>query len=149
MLRRLTEELRQAGGWRLAVVAAAGLAVAVFLYRSDWPLYRGLRERGVPVDGWVTLKGLNAPDELSYSFEAEGRTYSDVGKAGYGNRAFADLEAGDRVLVFYVPEHPETHCLGDPSEHLRDQNRAMFLPLAVFSLALGAFLANELKKQGP
>jgi hypothetical protein len=147
-LERLIEELKQAGGWRLGLVAAAALTFAVFLYRSDWPFYRGLRERGIAADGVVTLKGLNAPDEISYSFEAGGRTYHGAGKAGYGNKSFADLQAGDRVLVFYVPDHPDTHCLGDPTEHLRDQNRAMAVPLTIFALALGAFLAHELRRHG-
>lgn len=146
MLRTLRAELSAAGGPRLAAVAGAGLVFAVCLARSDWPFYRSLRERGVAVDGWVTVKGLGAPDGVSYSFEAGGRTYSGVGKAGYGNKEFADLKAGERVLVFYLPEKPERHCLGDPSEHLRDQNRAMFVPLALFAAALLWLLARELRR---
>ncbi len=149
MLRTLLEELRQAGGWRLGVVAAGALAAAVLLYRSDWPLYRRLRENGVHADGWVTLKGLGAPDAVSFSFEAGGKTYGGTGKAGYGNRQFNELQPGDRVLVFYLPQDPSVNCLGDPSEHLRDQNRAIAVPITLFAIGLFVFLARELQRQGP
>jgi hypothetical protein len=149
MLETLREELKQAGGKRLAVVALAGLAFAVYVARSDWPFYRKMHEQGRPVDGRVVLKGLGAADAISYAFDVQGRTYEGVGKPGYGNKDFADLNPGDHVLVFYIPQDPSVHCLGDPVEHLRDQNRAILTPLVLLCGVLFWALSRELKRAGP
>lgn len=137
----------RAGGWR-TLAAVAGIALLAFLIigRADRPRYRRLQAEGVGTDGWVTAKDLIGRKKVHYSFMADGRLYSGVGRPGYGNREFEELSVGDKVIVFYLPKDPDVSSLGDPKEHLRDQDRDIVLSLLIFIPVILWFLSRELKR---
>lgn len=134
------------GGWRRILVIALAAALASIVARQDWPRYSRLKAQGVGTDGWVTAKGLNGRGKVNYSFNVADRLYSGVGRSGYGNPEFDELSAGDKVIVFYLPKDPDVSVLGDPKEHLRDQNLVIVFCLALFTPVLVWALSRELKK---
>ncbi len=138
--------LASAGGIKAAAGAAVALALAVALWRLDWPLYRRLHEQGTPADGWVEAKDLHGGRTVEYAYTVGARTFTGTGTAGYGNPEFQDLSPGDRVLVFYLARDPSVSALGDPELRLRQQNRIIFISLLVAAAALAAVLGRELAK---
>ncbi len=113
---------------------------------ARWPDYKKIAQHGKATTGWVTAKGLNKSRKINYSFAADGRIYSGVGRAGFGTPEFKDLNKGDEVLIFYLPEKPEISVLGDPKSHLRQQNRLlafMFTFIAIFAFLI---IRREIKK---
>ena len=149
MANLLAERLRKAarsGAARLALAAAVGLAAAFRIGAFQWPHYRLLQERGVGTDGWVTALDLGRSPRIYYSFRAGDRQYSGVWREAYKNPEPGELAAGDRVIVFYLPQDPDVSCLGDPKELLRDQNRIMSLFLVGFGSAILWLVGKELRR---
>jgi hypothetical protein len=138
--------LRFPGGWKTLAGLSGVAALGAFLLSSDWPKYRRLMDHGAGVDGRVTGKGLVGGRKVHYSFLVGGRLYSGTGRAGYGNPEYDQLSEDDEVIVFYLPKNPDVSCLGDPKEHIRDQNRVMSLALLVFTPVLLLALGRELRR---
>lgn len=113
---------------------------------SRWPDYRRLTHGGRATTGWVTAKGLNGERKINYSFAADGRIYSGQGRAGFGTPNFSALQKGDDVLVFYLPQEPEISVLGDPGDHLRQQNRVLAFVLTFIALAVFLAIRKELRR---
>lgn len=134
------------GGWKGLAGLAAAAFMGAFLLNSDWPKYRRLMDHGAGTDGRVTDKGLGGGREVHYAFMVGGRPYSGSGRAGYGNPEYEQLSVDDEVVVFYLPQNPDVSCLGDPKEHLRDQNRVISLALLAFVPVLLLALARELRR---
>jgi hypothetical protein len=138
---------RQALAARLLAVAVAVLAVA-WVWSRQWPKCRLLRERGSVAYGVVTAKSAGRARLVNYTFSAADRLYSGVGRAGYGNPEFSELAVDDRVLIFYLPTDPDVSLLGDPAEHLRDQNRIIIWSLTFAAVVAFVSFSGELKKAG-
>jgi hypothetical protein len=145
----LRERLKPIGGCPGLLLLAAAAAVLAVVARLDWPTYRKLQAQGIQGEGIVTGKGIAGPLKVSYTFAADGRLHSGVGRGGYGNPEFPDLTVGDKVLLFYLPQDPEVSVLGDPKEHLRDQNRVLVLMAAFVPLVMVVLVRRELKRWGP
>ena len=113
---------------------------------SRWPDYRRLAHHGRATTGWVTATGLNGQRKVNYSFAADGRIYSGLGRAGFGAPNFTSLQKGDDVLVFYLPKEPEVSVLGDPGDHLRQQNRILAFILTFIGIAVFVGIRKELRQ---
>ncbi len=133
--------------WGL-VLFILGISIFSFWFNNAerWPDYKKLAAHGKATAGWVTAKGLNQSRKINYSFAADGRIYSGVGRAGFDTPDFKNLNKGDEVLIFYLPEKPETSVLGDPKSHLRQQNRLLAFLFTFIALAAFLILRRELKK---
>lgn len=128
----------------IAAVALAVAGLAVFGWISGWPKHRALHRRGVGVTGWVTAKDPVKKTRVEYAYEAGGREHAGEGRAGYGNPEFDELEPGARVAVFYLPEEPSVSVMGDPKEHVREQNKVLIWLLLLGIPAVWLAVRREL-----
>lgn len=136
--------------WPLWSVTAFLLFAGLFAFwlknASRWPIYRQLTREGKATTGWVTAKGLNGQRRVNYSFAADGRVYSGLGRAGFGTPEFNQLNPGDEVLIFYLPRTPEVSELGDPKEHLRQQNRVLAFAFTFIGIAAFLVIRREIRR---
>jgi len=131
--------------WTAAVLVLA--AIGILLIRPlDWPRYRRLQERGVGADGWVTALDAGRRPIVYYSYLAGEKVYSGVWRSPYLAPEPGELSAGDRVIVFYLPDKPGESCLGDPKELIKAQHRVILWCLLVFLPVASWILARELRK---
>jgi Protein of unknown function (DUF3592) len=111
------------------------LAVVVCLAVGSFnvPRYRRLAQEGRPTRATVTGTECANHTVFSYRFAVGGVTYTGQGMAGFGTKECAQLRAGDRVLVYYVPANPEDNLPGDIHERLANEYisvvlAALFIP---------------------
>jgi hypothetical protein len=141
------EKLKSWPFWGVLIFfCAAGLLAFWFKNVSRWPDYRRLAHGGRATMGWVTAKGLNGKQRVNYSFTVDGRVYSGLGRAGFGTPEFPNLNKGDDVLVFYLTQDPEVSVLGDPGEHLRQQNRVLAFVLTFIAIIAFVVIRRELHR---
>src|SRR6266496_6069054 len=81
---------------------------------TNWRKYHSLIN-GTEVHGEVTFKDSQNHNNIRYSYDVKGQTYTGVGQSGFGNEKFKDLRIGSKVIVFYDPADPSVSCLGDPN----------------------------------
>lgn len=81
---------------------AGALAIAIPLYRLNMPHYQRLT-RGVRGIGVVTALEPGNHQAVRYKFEAGGKDYFGVGRAGFGNPEFCSLSVRQTVIVYYDP----------------------------------------------
>lgn len=131
-----------------AGVGVAALALFFYLHR-DWPRYWRLERDGVSVDGAVIGKRDGPPPQVDYSFQGPVKIQTATGEAGYGNPEYDQLGVGDRVIVFYLPDHPEVSMMGLPLLRFREPHQ-LLIDLLLLAGPWGAWLFwRELKRQAP
>lgn len=83
--------------------------------------------------------------QVRYFYDVEGQRYSGVGPVGLGNPTLEQLNAGDLVLIYYDPQHPDDSCLGVPQRPEWSQS-IVFIAVAAFTAAtvlLSIYTARE------
>jgi Protein of unknown function (DUF3592) len=123
----------------LVLWSAGAAAIAIPLYRLNMPHLLRLG-RGVRGNGVVTALEPADHQAVRYKFDALGKTYSGVGRAGFGNPEFCCLSVGQNVIVYYDPADPSESCLGIPQELTKNEIPPVLLAGIVFpALALAGW----------
>jgi hypothetical protein len=118
--------------------------ICLIIGSFDVPKLEVLSKRGIKTKGKVLDVFPNNHQTVKYSFEAEGKIFTNTGLPGFGNPAPGDLRPGDEVLVFYDPFEPINSNLGDPKKQLK--NEVMFAFLA--GILGSSFSVFVLKRNG-
>jgi hypothetical protein len=129
----------------LLALALAAAGYVAYTHR-DWVRYERLSRGGVMSQGWVTGKSDAKRGLVYYAFETPRKVFTDTGSGGFGNPDAAQLNEGDKVLVYYLPDNPDVSCLGDPSDRVREQNIALVWILLPAAGVAGWALSRELRK---
>jgi hypothetical protein len=112
--------------WLLIAAAFAGML------GQQWRRYYSLSTHGMVGEARITGKEPQNHRAVAYAFEVDGQSFDGFGRAGFGNPEFDALGVGDRALVYYLPDHPETSCLGDAHFLLRNESTFLFLVITLF-----------------
>lgn len=118
----------------LVLWSAGALAIAIPLYRLNMPHYLQLTH-GIRGHGIVTALEPTDHQAVRYKFEASGKIYSGVGRAGFGNPEFCCLSLGQNVIVYYDPADPSVSSLGIPQELIKNE----VPPILLAGIAFPAF----------
>ena len=113
---------------------AGALAIAIPLYRLNMPHYLQLTS-GIRGNGVVTALEPADHQTVPCKFDASGKTYSGVGRAGFGNPEFCYLSVGQNVIVYYDPSDPSVSSLGIPQELIKNE----VPPILLAAIAFPAF----------
>ena len=118
---------------------AGALAVTIPLYRLNMPHYQDLT-RGVRGSGVVTALEPGNHQAVRYKFDAGGKTYSGVGRAGFGNPEFGGLSVGQTVIIYYDSNDPYESCAGIPAQLVKNEIPPILLAGVTFpAFALGVW----------
>lgn len=117
-------------------------------YLSTWKL---LQDKGVPTQGHVTIKDSRSFKtnnwNIGYKYSVGTQIYQGTGQVN--GPEFVNMQIGDKVTIFYLPEQPAVSCLGKPNELLEHEN-IMFgygLALIIIFLIIMFWWMNEQKKK--
>src|SRR4051812_17603912 len=99
---------------RLILALAIAVAGYAAYTHKDWIRYERLGRGGQMTQGWVTGKSEGkgkGKREVYYAFRTPRKVFTDTGSGGFGNPEFDQLEEGEEVLVYYLPEDPDVSCM--------------------------------------
>lgn len=105
------------------------------------PKYRRLLIDGQRITAEVVSTTCHNHNSLSYRFEIDGKSFTGIGGADYGNGKCDTLKAGDKILAYYLPEDPKINSPGEIQERWRNEvmsvlGASLILPLAaVFGIS--------------
>jgi hypothetical protein len=119
-----------------------GLGMQIFSVK----LFYQLKRDGVRATGTVTRLQAANHQSVYYSFEISGRTYSNIGRAGFGNPEFCCLSVGQNVIVYYLPDEPFTSCLGIPQLLLENEVMPVLLAGIIFPIFTIAAYSSRFPK---
>ncbi len=101
--------------------------------------YYRLSKGGLVVQGLISDK--KPHEQIGYSFEVNGHSYHGVGRTGVGFPSFNQISVGDTVSVYYLPEHPEVNCVGEPSRLYSDELSSVLMVALLFpTVIIGALV---------
>lgn len=114
------------------------VAVYVFLATVVWfyfggvnlPFLQRLAANGVPTEASVTFPDCGNHNNVRYTFEANGRTFSGGGRPGR-DRPCNQLRVGDRLTVWYVPADPSINLPRNPKRALANELLSLGLAAVV------------------
>lgn len=123
------------------------LAIAIPLSQINLARFFRLAKDGVRTEGVVTALQPGNHQAVIYRFENASKTYSNIGRAGFGNPEFCCLTVGQKLIVYYLPDDPTTSCAGIPKELIENEVppivlAGIFFPLfamTIYSLRLPRF----------
>ena len=127
---------------------AGALAIAIPLYRLNMPHYQRLT-RGVRGIGVITKLEPGNHQAVRYKFDVGGKTYSGVGRAGFGNPEFCCLSVGQSVIIYYDSDDPYESCVGIPAELIKNEIPPILLAgitFPAFALAVWTFRYPPFKR---
>ncbi|HEX4613595.1 MAG TPA: DUF3592 domain-containing protein [Urbifossiella sp.] len=134
----------------LGIGAYAVFAAAIWfgIGSLNMPVYRRLADEGVPAEATVTEPTCENHATVRYAFRVDGRTFTGVGQPSAVGRDCADVRAGDRLEVWYVPADPGIHRLGAPGPNLRNEEvsvglAAVGMPAFLVVVSGGAYLRRK------
>jgi hypothetical protein len=122
--------LRAFFAWFALVCVGAIITAVVF---NPFQYY-GFIRAGVQTMALVTDKEPENHGLIHYSYVVEGKTYSAVGHAGYGNPYFKNIEIGQEIIAFYDPRDPSRSILGNPKEHFKTNLEAVLAGMVLFPI---------------
>jgi hypothetical protein len=103
--------------------------------------YRNLAENGMKSEiANVASKEPNNHEFVRYNYQVNSVEYSGTGSSGNGNPKFVQLEVGDKVMVFYDQNSPDTSILGNPKLWLKQEEEFVFYGSLVMAIFLWAIL---------
>jgi hypothetical protein len=127
--------------WLLGAVA-----IVVPMSRFDLARFYRLLHVGVETSGVVTDMQPTNHEAVYYSYEADGRVFTGVGRAGFGNPEFCCLKVGQPVIVYYLPNATQESCLGLPNELIKNEATPIALAGITFPLFALAVYASRIPR---
>jgi hypothetical protein len=122
------------------------LAIVVPLSRINLVRFYRLLHVGVKTSGVVTDMQPTNHEAVYYSYEADGRAFTGVGRAGFGNPEFCCLKVGQPVIVYYLPNATQESCLGLPNELIKNEAPPIALAGITFPLFALAVYASRIPR---
>ncbi len=127
--------------WLFLTAIGAGVGYFVF----NLPSINHLVEKGVPIYGKVIAKEPDQHQNVIFTYEVAGKQYTGNGNAGRGNPNFDQIQIGQKVVVFYDSENPESSILGYPQLYQGGEKSgilfcAIFFPIFPMIVIIGSFL---------
>lgn len=116
---------------------------AIGLGGINIPSLYPLARRGVKTVGTVTDFEPNNHRTVHYAFEADGKAFSGSQEGGVDGGA---TTTSAKHAVFYLPENPNTSCIGDPKPML--WNEVITIGLGIFIFVPFALLGARMKSPG-
>src|SRR5258708_1108352 len=110
------------------------LAIAIPISQINLVRFYQLAKKGLPTEGVVTDLQPRNHQAVNYRFELAGRTYSNIGRAGFGNPEFCCLTVGQKLIVYYLPDDPTISCSGIPKELIENEVPPLALAGILFPL---------------
>jgi hypothetical protein len=101
------------------LLATMGFAIGSLIFNPNET--SKFTEKGNSIYGKVTAKDADNHATVRYSYIVNGKEFFGAGGAGRGNPNFDQLQIGQQVVVFYMPEHPEESILGYPQLYSQSQ----------------------------
>jgi len=123
----------------LAGACLVAIGLGSFNVLSLYPLAR----RGVETVGTVTGFEPDNHRTVHYTFEVNGKTFSSSQEGGVDGNA---TKTSAKHAVFYLPEDPNTSCIGDPMPML--WNEMISISLVMFILLPVALLGVRMRSPG-
>lgn len=121
----------------------AACLVAIGLGSFNVPYLYPLARRGVETMGTVTGFEPNNHRTVHYTFEVNGKTFSGSQEGGVDGEP---TTTSAKHAVFYLPEDPNTSCIGDPMPML--WNEVISISLVMFILVPVALLGARMRSPG-
>jgi hypothetical protein len=110
------------------------LAITIPLSRINLVQFYRLRRMGVATSGVVTDLQPGNHQAVYYSYEASAKTFSGIGRAGFGNPESCCLKVGQTVIVYYLPSAPWESRAGLPNELIENEVPPIILAGITFPL---------------
>jgi len=132
--------LAYALAWTALAVAFGLLAGSV-----NVPEFRLLAREGIETRGVVRALEPTNHQQVRYSYQANGITYTGIGGGGYGNPPFEQLSPGDSVIVYYAARNPTTSVLGEPQERLNNEISGITVLVLLFPTVIVLRFASKLR----
>jgi hypothetical protein len=129
-----------------ALWVLGALVIVVPLSRFNLVRFYRLSQVGVKTSGVVTDLQPTNHESVYYSYEADGRAFNGVGRAGFGNPEFCCLKVGQPVIVYYLPNATQESCLGLPNELIKNEAPPIALAGIVFPLFALAVYASRIPR---
>jgi Protein of unknown function (DUF3592) len=117
--------------------------VAIGLGRFNLSSLYPLARRGVETVGTVTGFESDNHRTVHYTFEVNGKMFSGSQEGGVDGKA---TTPSAKHAVFYLPEDPNTSCIGDPMPML--WNEVISISLVIFILVPVALLGVRMRSPG-
>ena len=123
------------------------LLAAIFAFSTgrEALMYYRLSKHGVAAQG-VARERL-PHRQIGYSFDVSGRDYHGVGMTGMGAPWFEQISLGDRLPVYYLPNAPESNCLGDPEQLFSNEIGAVSMLCLLFPTMIVLLLVYKRNKK--
>jgi hypothetical protein len=108
-------------GKTLGLWLVGALAIAIPLSNINLVRFYRLRQTDVAATGMVADLQSENHQSVYYSYEALGKSYSGIGRAGFGNPKFSSLTVGKPLIVYYLPNAPWVSCAGLPRQLVENE----------------------------
>ena len=135
-------------GWTFAIVTGVCWFILFGALYTGFYVWLGveradvLKNFGKNTQGVVVAKRPDEHRTVVYYYTVDGIQYTGIGRPGFGNPEFDQLNVGDPVLVRYDEEDPFESFMGDPTPISIVQNRAAyFLAFVIATGIVGQVLA--------
>ena len=120
------------------------LAIAIPLSQINLVRFYRLMQEDVRMNGVVTELQPGNHQSVYYSFKLADRTYSGIGRAGFGNPEFCCLTVGQSLIVYYLPADPWVSCSGIPKQLIKNEVVSIVLAGITFPLfAMAAYCSRS------
>lgn len=93
------------------------LAIFVLAFSVQWSSESELRElqaHGQMVVGKIVAIQPEFHQTVRYQYEAEGKTFEQVGSIHMLGKTLSEVSVGESVPVYYLPKKPEKSRIADP-----------------------------------
>ena len=116
---------------------------------SSWLRYGRFKKLGVETTGTVVETRCGQHATFLYQYSVAGRTYRSVGSSGFGNPECHELEPGDPVRIWYLPDNEMASEAGDPGARQRNEALGMAVAPIWFALPFAFLIWRERRRPAP